>query len=180
MKISIVNAFLLLLVNLCLAQVPPIIFNRVSTPEGTDFGLVTGITQDARGYMWLATRIGVYRYDGYNLVSYSDKSLDLSPFGDLQIECICIDHHGFIWFGGNSTKIRRLDPATGILRDYPFTAGNQTTPTGLRVSAVLEDHEGNIWVGTHAGLNRLDPKTGKYIHYEYNPYDPHSLSNDQV
>ena len=45
----------------------------------------------------------------------------------------------------------------------------------------MQDHEGVLWIGTeHAGLNRMDPKTGKFTHYRHNENDPNSLSFDQV
>jgi streptogramin lyase len=149
MKISLhyfAFTILFLRINVYPGLSQEVIFNRVSSPAGADFGLVTGITQDSQGYMWLATWTGVYRYDGYNLTSYSDKSLILNPLGDLRIECIYIDHQGFIWFGGHGLYIRRLDPATGIFTDFPFTAGNQINQTSL-ATAILEDlREAFGWV----------------------------------
>jgi PAS domain S-box-containing protein len=33
------------------------------------------------------------------------------------------------------------------------------------VWSILEDRDGALWMGTSAGLNRLDPQTGEFIHY---------------
>ncbi len=37
-----------------------------------------------------------------------------------------------------------------------------------------------LWVGTSAGLDRFDRKTGKFIHYLPNPDDPNALSGSNV
>jgi len=38
-----------------------------------------------------------------------------------------------------------------------------------------------IWVGTYGGgLDRLDPGTGKFIHFRHDPADPRSISNDYI
>ena len=37
-----------------------------------------------------------------------------------------------------------------------------------------------IWVGTHAGLNRYDPKTGYFTHFLHDENVPDSLINDNV
>ena len=37
------------------------------------------------------------------------------------------------------------------------------------VHAVYEDKSGSLWVGTGNGLDRLDRKTGKFIHYWNDP-----------
>jgi ligand-binding sensor domain-containing protein len=44
----------------------------------------------------------------------------------------------------------------------------------------LIDHLGTVWLGTNAGLDRLDQKTGKFIHYEHKDNDPASLSYNIV
>ena len=48
------------------------------------------------------------------------------------------------------------------------------------VSIILRDHQGILWVGTHNGLDRLDEKTGKFIHYRNEPGNPRSLSSNAV
>ena len=37
-----------------------------------------------------------------------------------------------------------------------------------------------LWVGTSEGLDRLDRQTGRFIHYQNVPHDPHSLANNDV
>lgn len=48
------------------------------------------------------------------------------------------------------------------------------------ILALHEDGADGLWVGTHGGLNRLDPATGHVARYEHDPRDAHSLSHDLV
>ena len=48
------------------------------------------------------------------------------------------------------------------------------------VRVLAEDKDGQLWVGTNAGLNRMDVTTGQFKHYRHDTADPYSLSNDDV
>ncbi len=48
------------------------------------------------------------------------------------------------------------------------------------VSAILRDRQGRLWVGTANGLDQLDEKTGKFIHYRNEPGNSASLSSNVV
>jgi ligand-binding sensor domain-containing protein len=35
---------------------------------------------------------------------------------------------------------------------------------GLLVTAILEDRDGRVWVGTHGGLSALEPGASRHFH----------------
>jgi virginiamycin B lyase len=86
---------------------------------------------------------------------------------------------GSIWWSGQLvSKLGRLDPKTGAIREYslksPFTG-----PHGL-----AEDKAGNVWfTGNNTALiGKLDPATGIVTEYpmpDPNAKDPHTLNFDQ-
>jgi virginiamycin B lyase len=86
---------------------------------------------------------------------------------------------GSIWWTGQLVnKLGRVDPKTGIIREYtlksPFTG-----PHGL-----AEDKAGNIWfTGNNTALiGKLDPNSGVVTEYpmpDANAKDPHTLNFDQ-
>ena len=46
---------------------------------------------------------------------------------------------------------------------------------------MVEDENGNIWLGTvNGGLNKFDPATEKFVHFQSDENDPKSLSNNFV
>jgi virginiamycin B lyase len=85
---------------------------------------------------------------------------------------------GSIWWSGQlASKLGRLDPKTGAIREYslksPFTG-----PHGL-----AEDKAGNVWfTGNNTALiGKLDPATGTVTEYpmpDPNAKDPHTLNFD--
>src|SRR5678809_853503 len=54
-------------------------FTSYTKQEGLSNSFVTGIVQDARGYMWIATAAGLNRFNGSNFVQFhsSDDTLSL-------------------------------------------------------------------------------------------------------
>lgn len=75
------------------------------------------------------------------------------------------DRNGTLWVA-TMKGLDALDKKTGRFRHYrhdpadPGSLGNDMT------SAVMQDKEGMIWVCSWQGtLDRLDPATGKFIHY---------------
>jgi PAS domain S-box-containing protein len=49
------------------------------------------------------------------------------------------------------------------------------------VISIVEDRSGFLWFGTYGGgLNRYDPRTGRFAVFRHDPGDPYSLSNDVV
>jgi ligand-binding sensor domain-containing protein len=175
------SALLFLLVSSNTAFSQDIFFNKVQPPDGRSFRHVTGMVQDRQGYMWFASKKGLFRYDGYQMVTFKHDPLDSSSLATNALEAITIDPNGIIWIATyEGAGLERFDPNTGRFTHY---RNNPRDPASLGanwVSAVFVDKEGTLWVGTSNGLDRFDAKTGKFIHYRYQPNDPYSLSSNTV
>ncbi len=94
------------------------------------------------------------------------------------VQCIAQDREGFMWFGtedglnwynGYEFKVLKHNPEDSLTLSYN------------NITALHVDRAGIIWIGTfHAGLNRLDPKTGKIERYTHDPSDPESLTDNNI
>src|SRR3569833_1222273 len=61
---------LILFPFLSFAQRPSLNFEHFGTREGLSQINVNCIIQDSRGFMWIGTRNGLIRYDGYKFISF--------------------------------------------------------------------------------------------------------------
>ena len=81
--------------------------------------LVTGITQDAQGYMWFGTkRTGLFRYDGYDIVPYKNQVSNANSLSYDAIECLYTDKDGIIWIGTFGKGMDKFNPATGVFTHF--------------------------------------------------------------
>src|SRR5688500_14732893 len=93
-------------------------FNIVLPPEGKTFKHVTGIVQDGQGYMWFATKSGLFRYDGYQMTHFKNNPLDSNSLSSDELETISVDAKGIIWIGTLGAGLERFDPTTGIFKHF--------------------------------------------------------------
>ena len=140
------------------------------------------MAQDNSGFLWLGTNNGLVKFDGYQYTSYISQASNPNSISNNQVECVAADKQGYIWIGHyhSSSGLERLDPSTGIFKNFQHQENDIYSLSSDTVNAILEDHEGIIWVGTINGLNRFDPKTNRFYHYTHKENDPSSLSCNQV
>jgi PAS domain S-box-containing protein len=114
-------------------------FRSFGSAEGLHNLVVRSITQDARGYLWIATDDGVSRYDGQKFTRFGlDEGLrstvslvvGVAPDGN-----VCV---------GSTTGLECWDG----------TQFSGASTVGLPVASVhaLAVHRGQLWVGTATGL----------------------------
>lgn len=174
---ALLGFLFLLLYNTSFAQ--HIIFNRVAPPPGKSFFHVTGMVQDRQGYVWLATKNGLFKYDGYQYTQYRNNPIDASTLGSDFLECIGIDRDGLLWIGTFSSGLDRMDPTTGKFTHFRHDPENPSSLANDTVSALLVDKYGTLWVGA-GSLDRFDPGTNSFTHFRNNPDVFTSLSCDEV
>ena len=110
-----------------------------------DSGLqsVRRVKQTAEGYLWLATRGGLVRFDGVRFTTYvagSVPGLESSTIQDL-----LADGDGSLWvatLGGGLSRYRQ-----GRFRSYGLRDGLPSND----IAALYRDHRGVLWVGTRDG-----------------------------
>jgi ligand-binding sensor domain-containing protein/signal transduction histidine kinase len=155
-------------------------FDLVTRAPGDEGTTVIGMTQDAQGFLWLATDLGLYKYDGYQYSSYHHHSRNSnSPAAD-NIVSVTSDNAGYLWLAPLGSGLDRLDPATGVFTHFRHHKNDPGSLANDTVNILLQDHEGSLWVGSNAGIDKFDPKTNKFFHYTHHANDPSSLSCNYV
>ncbi len=103
----------------------------------------------------LATREGLSRFDGYTFTNYGED--DGLP------RDIVRDSKGRLWIGSYDGLVCVDNPGADspAFRLYSTREGLSSN----QVSAIVEDLEGRLYVGTGRGVDRLDPESGRVWHY---------------
>ena len=178
-RLKLISSTLLLILAINLSG-QDINFKRFAPPEGISMnGLISGITQDSKGYMWFGGP-ALYRYDGYELKVYLNDPSNPNSLASNSLESICADKDGTIWIGTSGFGLDRLDTETGIFTHFRHDPKDASSISHNKITALMVDREGDVWVGTHGGLNRYDKKTDTFQRFRYDSLDTNSLSCDQV
>lgn len=178
--ILLLYSFFLFVPSVFTAHSQQIAFNKVLPPQGKSFEHVTGITQDKLGYLWLATKRGLYKYDGHKMMIYKSNPLIPSTLVSNSLECLFADTDGTIWVGSLGHGLDHFNPTTNEFTHFRYDPKKPNSISNDTVTTILRDGQGILWVGTHQGLNRFDDKTGNFMHYQHQSTNSQSLSNNQV
>lgn len=164
-------------------QQHPVEFEHINLQQGLSQGSVYGIIQDHWGYMWFGTQDGLNKYDGYQFTVYRHNRNDSASLSDNFINAVCEDRSGkFLWVGTLSGGLNLLNRQTNSFRSYQVK-DDGTGISSNTVSCIYQDHNGDLWVGTDNGLNRIvRDQQGNltFTKFFHNAADPNSLSNNYV
>jgi len=106
--------------------------------DGFSKGVIFSIAQTPDGYLWLGTEFGLLRFDGVRNTAWQPPASEHLPSSD--VRTLRVTRDGRLWIG---TILGLASWKDGQLTHYPELDGEI-------VEALLEDHEGTIWVGTWA------------------------------
>lgn len=159
LKIIILTLFYLAVSILSFSQTE-LLKNFLTVEVGLSHNEVTSIVQDNDGFIWIGTRGGLNRYDGYEFKIYNQVPGDSSSLVNPSVESLFVDSNGKIWIGTKSGGISKYDPISGIFKNIVsnYKHSSEILP-GNRILCFHEDMQGRIWMGTwEDGLIVYDEK----------------------
>lgn len=146
-------------------------FSYLTSNNGLPCDEVNYTYQDSEGFIWIGTKQGLYKYDGYMFKPLKNNSLHPSLLTSNDVTCLCEDKNNCLWIG-TSYGINRLDCKTSKIRQYLLKDFENCAVTDY----ILCTRDGTIWVGTDGGLYRYDAATDKFVLYcdkRHNSIIPH-------
>ncbi len=158
--------------------------------------IVKSIVDDTQGHLWFGTTKGVSIIDLKNFnpekphfISFYANPNNPASLSDDDIRSIFVDDQNQIWITTYGKGINRFIGDVDK-RDFSFqhfehrSNDNQSISADL-VHCITQDKEGNYWIGTQNGLDKLtfldkDFSTYTLKSYSHNPNDSLSISNNSV
>ncbi|MEK6478948.1 two-component regulator propeller domain-containing protein, partial [Catalinimonas sp. 4WD22] len=144
-----------------------------------------------QGYLWFCGARGLYRIDKQTdqVLTIEANPEEPGSLSHNHTNVVYKDRSGTFWVG----TVNGINKVAAHPKRFQ---NHQITPTSLSVildkntiGSLVEDHNGNIWLGTggdsfylnsNEGLYQFNPKTKSIIHYPADPTDPGSLATDLV
>ncbi|RGX77870.1 hypothetical protein DXA68_14105 [Bacteroides stercorirosoris] len=139
----------ILLSGFIAASAQNVTLNSYSVKDGLSNSTVKAICQDAKGYIWIGTKNGLNRLDGYEIKNYYHlPSREVKQPND--IVSITQLSDGLFWIGTFS-GIVLFDPMQEKFIDLQERYAGKEFPSSV-VVGLHEDPKKNIWVATKQGL----------------------------
>ncbi|MCK7558345.1 hypothetical protein MKQ70_26425 [Chitinophaga sedimenti] len=113
MKHYLFSALLFVLASAANAQqAGQYVFERLTTYNGLSSNSITGILQDARGYIWLSSNNGLQRYDGNRFLTFNNQPGNIPAFENDYVGFVYEDSKKQLWVGTGDNKVGTFDPQT--------------------------------------------------------------------
>ena len=163
--------------SLASASAAPV-FTTLGTRDGLPNASVSGIVEDAQGFLWFGTEGGLARYDGNSFKLFRHVPFDATSLPHDQVQALFLDAN-VLWvgtFGG----LGRLDLVAETFTSCANDPAREDSLCNDAVTSIARDSGGSLWVGTLGGLDLLDEATGRFTHFRNDERSPGSLPCDIV
>ena len=121
---------------------------------------VAGIIADKEGFLWVATNMGLNRFDGNAFEKFYNNPADNASIADNNIQKLFIDAKQRLWIGTNA-GISLYNERSNNFSNY--TPDTTVLPRqGISFGAICDASDNKIWVGTKNELLVFDPETKKF------------------
>jgi signal transduction histidine kinase/streptogramin lyase len=97
------------------------------------------------------------------------------------VQCIYEDSQGYFWVCVSTVGLVKFDPRSRtVVKQYRHHPSDSTSISTNDVTNVIEDGDHIFWVATTRGLNRFDPRTEKFSHWNHSPIDTTTFSSSII
>jgi signal transduction histidine kinase/ligand-binding sensor domain-containing protein/DNA-binding response OmpR family regulator len=117
--------------------------------------------------LWISTWDGglnCYQYSTKKFIPSGQLAVNDNKSWPFRIICMLQDSRGYLWFGSFERGAERYDKRTRTVVHFAIDSAVHKLSNNT-VYCIHEDPEGNIWIGTKSGLNRIDHLSGRETVY---------------
>lgn len=137
---------------------PSVMVGQTAQPDaltidhGLSQGMVYDLLQTKDGFLWVGTKDGLNRYDGYNFRVWNNDPYQPYSLSDNTVTALFEDSRGWLWIGSENQGLNLMDRKTERFYHIGLPA---TAAIGKEVlydiRCIREDKSGNIWVANRGG-----------------------------
>lgn len=151
----------------------PIFFQKLGSEEELPKA-IRGVLKDRKGFLWINTDEGVYRYDGIHFDKIKFNPQDTaSPAANLYQSIVLGRSSDTIWAVGAYSEPCYFDISVDRFKSLPMKLAKEI-PQDKAMKYILEDSRGMVWVSmsNDHGLNLFDPVAGQLSQTEIYKHFP--------
>lgn len=173
---SMLAVWLMLFSAPVISQQQYLLFRHLSTSDGLSSPIVSDITQDHEGFIWIATNEGLNRYDGKSFEVFRPQKSDEHSLIRSTVYTVCIDSSDHVW-AGTSRGISRFNKQTKSFTRFLLAGEKAGDELVNRITQLYCDHHGTMWAATQSGLFRYEYATNGFKRFLPAPQSPSGHEN---
>ncbi len=157
-------------------------------PSGIPYSSVWNMCWTTDNELFLGTfGSGIYSFilekdakkvETFEHYQFQRNNSNLTEMPDVQI--IFEDRTGMVWFGTRPNGLYTLVKRTKKFENFVYDPANKNSLISDYDLSVLETYEGNIWIGTAAGLDVFNSKRSKLFSFYHKPEFDGSISANTI
>ena len=126
---------------------PNVSFTNLTFRDGLPIGEINCSIRDNNGIVWIAGSGGLSRFDGYQVEQIAEE----------RTKTLFKDSRGLLWAGTETSGLLCFDTLRKVKILSLDHSSSEPSKRLLHpgVTRIAEDKEGNLWVGTLAGLSKI-------------------------
>ncbi|MEX2232495.1 MAG: two-component regulator propeller domain-containing protein, partial [Cyclobacteriaceae bacterium] len=122
--------------------------------DGIPETYVNWISQDSRGFIWVATWHGLLKFDGYKFTNYKRNPASANSLGHNIVTGLWEDHYGRLWVG-HDAGLDLFNPQTEEFHHFP----RPDPDSKWKVNKVRVRKDGKLWICANNGIYIADIET---------------------
>ena len=139
------------------------------------------ILQDSYGFVWIATRNGLWRYDGGSYKNYTKNENDPTSITNNNIYCLFEDSNKTLWIGTYGGGLLKYNRDFDNFERFTHDESNPKSLSFNEVKVLFETSKNEFYVGTDGGgLNLMNRKNNTFKHFKHKTTDSLSMSHNNV
>ena len=156
LKKCLTSLITFLLVGFVVAQ-KPVGYEVLSTADGLSQGMIFDILQDKEGFVWVGTKNGLNRFDGYKFKVFTNDPFNANTISSNTILKLFEDSKGRIWVGTENSGLNIYDKKSGKFYRIQHNISNPASLSGNIIRSIEEMPNGKVLVSVaEAGLNVVE------------------------
>ncbi len=96
-------------------------FTELGAGRGLDANVAVSLLVDRNGLLWVGSREGLFRYDGYQATPFLPEPDRPDSISDQDVRALYEAADGALWVSTNTGGLNRRDPRTGSSRSSTTT-----------------------------------------------------------
>lgn len=156
-------------------------FNSFDINSGLPGNWINSVIKDSYGYLWIATRYGLARYDGYNFKTYINVKGDSHSIAGNRITKLLEDSKGNLWVGTWQSGISKYDRERNNFINFRNKLDVYNSLNAGYIRDIIEDNAGNLWIVTgNEGIAIFNSVDNKFEYLRSLPGSEGTISSNKL